>query len=166
MNKEEVEKLIKDYAEMHEKLQKVIKQFEAVETEEESKEWKPEINESYYFVIQDEVGDYYIKDYEYDDDGYDEKIMKAYKIFKTRAEAQEYADYLKAIADRTYKFSKEEISNTNIKKYFICYWGNDDKLQVEHNTYSNGFTKFKFKTYEEAQAFLDEFGSMILKYEM
>lgn len=48
MSKEEIERLIKENEEMHEKLQKVIKQFE----EEESKEWKPKYNEKFFLCCK------------------------------------------------------------------------------------------------------------------
>lgn len=161
MNKEEIERLSKELEELHARLDNVIKEYE-----EESKEWKPELGEDYYFVMQDEEGDYYIKDYEYDDDGYDEKVMKSYKVFKTRAEAQEYADYLKAIAERTYKFSKEEWEDDTLLKWNIKYINEDKFFDIENCWTTNCFNKFTFKTHEEAQAFIDEYGDKILKYEM
>ena len=158
MNKEEVEKLIKDYAEMHEKLQKVIKQFE-----EESKEWKPKAEEQYFFVNEMLETDYY---YNHIDDSENTLMIKYNKVFKTRAEAQEYADYLKAIADRTYKFSKEEWENENLIKYCIYYNGTRKELIADGWYKDNYFCKFTFKTKEEAKDFIAEYGSMILKYEM
>lgn len=160
MNKEEVEKLIKDYAEMHEKLQKVIKQFEAVETEEESKEWKPVENEKYWFVDLEGKVNWNINNSEYD-----KNLINYTKIFKTQAEAQEYANYLKAIAERTYKFSKEEWEDVKLEKYCIYYNGSKKELVADEWYKDNYFCKFTFKTKEEAKDFIAEYGSMILKYE-
>ena len=161
MNKEEVEKLIKDYAEMHEKLQKVIKQFEAAETEEKSKEWKPKYWERYYYVSNI----FTAKDNIYVSDEIDKTITNYRKIFKTEKEAQEYADYLKAIAERTYKFSKEEWEDVKLEKYCIYYNGSKKELVADEWYKDNYFCKFTFKTKEEAKDFIAEYGSMILKYE-
>lgn len=102
----------------------------------------------------------------YISDEYDELLIKYNKVFKTRTEAQEYADYLKAIAERTYKFSKEEWENENLIKYTFIYNHSKKRFETHGYCYCNLFMKFTFKTKEEAQAFIDEYGSMILKYEM
>ena len=156
MNKEEIELIKKELEVWHEKLDKIIKEYEV-----ESKEWKPKHDEKYWFADNDLNADYF-----YYTDERDEEFFKYNKIFKTEEEAQEYADYLKAIANRTYKFSKEEWENDTLLKWNIKY-GNEDKcFEIENSYITNCFNKFTFKTKEEARAFIDEYGSMILKYEM
>ena len=156
MNKEEIDRLSKELAELHARLDKVIKQFE-----EESKEWKPKYNERYFFV--NNANDIHSEDFQEDD--YDYLIIKYNKVFPTEKEAQEYADYLKAIAERTYKFSKEEWEDAEIKKYYLVYDGDIKAIVCDYTFTWREFNKFTFKTKEEAQAFIDEFGDKILNYE-
>lgn len=115
----------------------------------------------YYFVTIDKEVDYY----DYRNDIVDEKILKYNKIFKTKEEAQEYADYLKARYEYSYEFSKEELKDIEKEKYYIYYDYSEEKLEVFHCYYYGRLNQIYFKTEAQAQAFIDKYKKQILKFE-
>lgn len=141
---EKIEDLRKEFNNKIDKLEEEYKK-------EKDGKWIPREEEKYFFVTIDKEVDYY----DYRNDIVDEKILKYNKIFKTKEEAQEYADYLKAIKEYSYELGK----------YYIYYDLDDKVLHVGSIEYLGRMGTIYFKTLEKAQEFLDIYREQILKFE-
>lgn len=149
-----IEELRKEF---NEKIEKLKEENE----KEKIRNWIPKEIEVYYYV--DETME--IVCCTYHNDKIDNEIIKYYKIFKTKEEAQEYADYLKARKEYSYEFSKEEWKDDGIDKCCISYDYEDSKMRIiTYNSYRYQ-NQIYFKTQEKAQEFIENYKKQILKFE-
>lgn len=135
------------------KLQKEVEKLKA-------KEWIPEKGE-YYWLLNcalDTINYYH-------NSTVDEKIIKYNKIFKTKEEAQDYADYLKAKKEYSYDFSTEEWNDGRTKKYSVYFDFCNKQLYVDKNYCANYIGRIIFKSKEKAEEFIKNYRKQILKYE-
>ena len=142
--------------EFNEKIKELKREYK-----EKNEKWIPESGERYYFVNIDLTVGYSINLL----DSIDNLRFEFIKIFKTKEEAQEYADYLKARKKYSYEFSKEEWENTNIYKHYIYYDFDDKVFYIDSSEYCGRIGTTYFKTYEKAQEFLYRYEKQILKFE-
>ena len=135
------------------------KEYDAVliEKKSESKRWKPELGEYYYFV--DMFG--CIDSSSWDNDAVDTVDNFRYSqrnVFKTEEEAEKHLEYLKSLAilrddagDR-----KPDWKNTRQEKYRIYFDCYVDKLFVSSTKAYRSINELHFETKEAAQKSIDE----------
>mgnify|MGYP001852058353 CR=1 FL=1 len=147
---------------LREEFENKIKELKEEYELEKSGKWIPDYEEKYYYLsscfeVFEDINSENI---------FSKKRIKYNKIFETRAEAQEYASYLKAKKEYSYEFSEEEWKNTNIiYKHYIYYDFNDKAFYIGSAEYCGRIGTIYFKTYEKAQAFIDKYKKQILKFE-
>ena len=149
-----IEELRKEF---NEKIDKLKEEYKG----EKSSKWIPKSGEIYYFVNIDLSVSYSTNLL----DSIDELRFEFIKIFKTKEQAQEYADYLKARKEYSYEFSKEEWENENMSKYGIYYDYDVEDIDVEIWGTCRNIGQIFFKTEAQAQAFIDKYKKQILKFE-
>ena len=154
----DIDKKIEDLRkEFNEKIDKLKEEYKG----EKSSKWIPKSGEIYYFVNIDLSVSYSTNLL----DSIDELRFEFIEIFKTKEEAREYADYLKARKEYSYEFSKEEWENEGIDKYSIYYDYDYNNVMIGLcNTFRN-LNQIYFKTEEKAQEFIDKYKKQILKFE-
>lgn len=132
------------------------------ELNKDEEDWIPKRGDDYW---------YYDKDLEricevpWCDDKHDNIRLKNKVIFKTEAEAQRYADYIKAKEEYSYEFSNEEWEDEDIPKDYIYYDYEDKKIEISICRYSKNIGNLYFKTADQAQEFIDKYKSEILEFE-
>lgn len=161
MNKEE---LIKEY----DKKAKALRDEFISKLEDDEKEFKltyPENGETVYYI--DDEGKIYDSEY-FDVSSYDKYMFEHGLYFKTREEAEQHLKEqrllfkLKKWAEIYNEGWKPDWSDYSNDKFTIYYDGQDDVLQIHFWRVSNILpTLPTFKTYEIAQACIDEFGDEI-----
>lgn len=129
---------------------------------EKSEKWIPKENEVYYYVNMSYLN---VDGNGWYNDRKDNTIIKYNKIFKTKEDAQEYADYLKARCEYSYEFSKEEWEDSGIQKYFIYYNHTCNVLGITANNIWFPMNGIHFKSRGKAEEFLDKYKKQILKFE-
>lgn len=149
-----IEELRKEF---DEKIYKLKEEYKG----EKSSKWIPKSGEIYYFVDIDLSVGYSTNLL----DSIDELRFEFIKIFKTKEEAQEYADYLKARKEYSYEFSKEEWKDSGIQKYFIYYNHTCNVLGITANNIWFPMNGIHFKSRGKAQEFIDKYKKQILKFE-
>ena len=153
-----IEDLKKQYEKTKAEMGKLEEEIKKLE--ENKGKWIPKNNEKYFFVTNSLDTDWYIND-----DDFDKKVIKYNKVFRTDAEAQDYADYLKALKEASYEFTNEEWKNNYMSKYYIYYDYDARKLFV-NSSYGDREQKcIYFKTLQEAKDFIGKYKKQILKYE-
>ena len=153
-----IDKKIEDLRkEFNEKIDKLKEEYK----KEKDGKWIPEEGEEYYYLSID----FSVSSCVNLLDSIDRTRFKFSKIFKTKEDAQEYADYLKARKEYSYEFSKEEWEDEGIDKYSIyCdYELNDIDTEIWGNC--RNLSQIFFKTEAQAQAFIDKYKKQILKFE-
>lgn len=128
-------------------------ELEELEKQEEQ-EWKPKINEDYYFIDTDTIE---IINNLWRNDRWDNGRLQHKIVFKTRKEAEEYLEYLKAKEKAINEFSKEEWENDNIEKYYIRYTYLREKFEITYYSSIRGINTMYFRTRESAQEFIDKY---------
>ena len=148
-----IEELRKEFNEKVDELKREYK--------EKNEKWIPEEGGRYYFVGIDLTVCCSINLL----DSIDNLRFEFIKIFKTKEEAQEYADYLKARKEYSYEFSREEWESDGIDKYSIYYDYDYNNVMIGLcNTFRN-LNQIYFRTEEKAQEFIDKYKKQILKFE-
>ena len=153
-----IDKKIEDLRkEFNEKIDKLKKEYK----KEKNGKWIPQLGEDFYYLSSG----LYVLWASFQNIEADRKILKYNKIFKTKEEAREYADYLKARKEYSYEFSKEEWEDTNIYKHYIYYDFDDKVFYIDSAKYCGRIGTTCFKIYEKAQEFIDKYKKQILKFE-
>ena len=97
------------------------------------------------------------------DRGTDSWFINHHPVFRTDEEAKEYKLYLEILDKYKYEFTDEEWKDENIKKWFLCYFTDSDKLS-ECDTYMVKHPNCTFfKSKEDAKAFVEEAGEENVK---
>lgn len=149
-----IEELRKEFNEKIEELKREYKK-------EKNGKWIPQLGEDFYYLSSG----LYVLCTSFQNIEADRKILKYSKIFKTKEDAQEYADYLKARKEYSYEFSKEEWENENMSKYHIFYNFGCEEIFVDCAFHYKTMSTIYFKSKEKAQAFIDKYKKQILKFE-
>ena len=154
----DIDKKIEDLRkEFNEKIDKLKEEYKG----EKSSKWIPKSGEIYYFVNIDLSVSYSTNLL----DSIDELRFEFIKIFKTKEEAQEYADYLKARKEYSYKFSKEEWKDVSILKHVIYLDTVNQDIFIESTSIQYYMNSIYFKTREDAEKFINKYKKQILKFE-
>lgn len=82
--------------------------------------------------------------------------------FRTREEAEEYSIYLSALKEYKYNFTIDELKNSNIKKFYIEYRIDEDRITYNAYRYLRQ-NKILFKTEEDCEKFVEEVGKENIK---
>ena len=153
-----IDEKIKD---LREEFENKIKELQEEYELEKSGKWIPDYGEKYYYLSS-----YFevLEDTNFENI-FSKGRIKYNKIFETRAEAQEYADYLKARKEYSYEFSKEEWENEKICKYHIFYNFGCEEIFVDCAFRYKTMSTIYFKSKEKAQEFIDKYKKQILKFE-
>lgn len=126
--------------------------LKVVEVKKKGK-FMPKKDEHYWFI-----SNYGLLNDTYIASKYDEWLVNHQPVFRAKAEAEEYKDYLELLDKYKYNFSEEEWKNDNIKKWII--W-----LSIENKSLSVGYfcgikchNGVYFISEENAEAFIKEVG--------
>ena len=152
----------KKIEELRKEFENKIKELQEEYELEKSGKWIPQYREKYYYLSSClEI----FSDINFENTLTLKERMKHSKVFKTKEEAQEYADYLKARKEYSYEFSREEWEDDGIDKYSIYYDYDYNNVMIGLcNTFRN-LNQIYFKTEEKAQEFIDKYKKQILKFE-
>ena len=152
----------KKIEELRKEFENKIKELQEEYELEKSGKWIPQYREKYYYLSSClEI----FSDINFENTLTLKERMKHSKVFKTKEEAQEYADYLKARKEYSYEFSREEWESDGIDKYSIyCDYDYNNVMIGLCNTFRN-LNQIYFKTEEKAQEFIDKYKKQILKFE-
>lgn len=134
------------------------KEYDAVliEKKSESKRWKPELGEYYYFV--DMFG--CIDSSSWDNDAVDKVDNFRYSqrnVFKTEEEAEKHLEYLKSLAilrDDAGDW-KPDLTNYNQEKYYVFFSYSSNCLEVDFLKVAADMNIY-FETEEAAQKSIDD----------
>jgi len=88
--------------------------------------------------------------------------LKNRVAFKTKQEAQRYADYQKAKQEYSHEFTKEDWKDDKVCKYYIYY---NEQSKIAYERVYKDMSKTYFKTQEQAQKFINKYRAEILEYE-
>ena len=146
---------------LEEKYEELGQDIEKLKKQKLQEKWTPKQKEKYYFINGAGGVDCDLWDNE-DADNYRRDYLK---IFKTRIEAEEYLDYIKARKEASYEFSKEEWKDDDIEKYHINYDYPTKKFNIFNNYYCKEIGKIYFKTKEDAQKLINNYSKQIKKFE-
>lgn len=153
-----IDKKIEDLRkEFNEKIEELKREYGI----EKSEKFIPKERETYYYINQI----FKVSFTQNNMTANDIEFLKYNKVFKTKEEAQEYADYLKARKEYSYEFDKEEWENNSIDLYYIYCDFDDKTLYVDSVGYYGRIGTIYFKTYEKAQEFINKYKKQILKFE-
>lgn len=155
MNKQEQIKKIEN------KIEELKQEVENLKNENKGR-WIPTKIDEYYYLVKP-TG--YIDCLRYDNDIIDKNIIENMLVFETRDEAEHYLDYLKALKESSYEFTKEEWENGSIEKWSVYY--NYGRKQFEYiSAYNLREMKQKyFKTEKELSDFVSKWKKEIKEYE-
>ena len=131
--------------------------LKVVELKKKSK-FMPKKDEHYWFI-----SNYGLLNDTYIASKYDEWLVNHQPVFRAKAEAEEYKDYLELLDKYKYEFSGEEWGNSSIHKYYLSYDVKNDLVfcsSVGIIKYSNNIY---FKKREDANAFVKEAGEDNIK---
>lgn len=132
-----------------------------IKNKQVNNKYKPKYNEFYYYVNSA----LNVLGYKNDEFETDRKVIKYNKVFETKEEAQEYADYLKARFEYSCEFSIKELKNYRLKKYTLYYDSYKKIINIDYHTSCININTIFFKTEEIAQEFIDKYNKQILKFE-
>lgn len=93
---------------------------------------------------------------------FDYRIFNTDCAFRTKEEAEEYSKYLNALKEYRYNFSIHELKDPDVKKYYIEYRIDEDKISYNsyHYLISN---KISFRTKQDCEKFIKEAGKENIK---
>lgn len=93
---------------------------------------------------------------------FDYRIFNTDYAFRTREEAEEYSKYLSALKEYRYNFPIYELKDPDVKKYYIEYRIDEDKVFYDsyHYLISN---KISFRTKQDCEKFIEEAGKENIK---
>lgn len=150
--------------EIEEKINKLENEIAEIKKElnQNKEDWIPEENEEYWYYSKDRKEIYCEF---WCNDQFDEIMLKEKRIFKTREEAERYADYQKAKEAYGYEFSKEEWESNDLEKYYICYVADNKRIHTDSRWRYRNLGEIHFKTKEQAQEFADKYEKEILEYD-
>lgn len=151
---EKIEELEKRMKEFQENMQKEID-----ELKKDEQEWKPEKNKEYWFYDKD-LEDIRVE--RWLNHTIDNIRLKNRVAFKTKQEAQRYADYQKAKQEYSHEFTKEDWKDDKVCKYYIYY---NEQSKIAYERVCKDMSKTYFKTQEQAQKFINKYRAEILEYE-
>lgn len=135
-------------------------QIALAELKESKKEgkWKPQLGEDYWF--RNDEGSNVCHIY----NGYVADTWRYNNVptFKTQSECDRYYRFMDAVKEKSYEFSKEELVDTNIEKWYIGL--KHGGLCVDF-VYGVGlFGATYFKTEESAKYIIDNFSEELKEY--
>lgn len=148
------EKFGAEVSNLSEKLDKEIRELRLEVEQEENQEWVPDRQEEYWYVDLDTIE---IINALWTNDRWDNGRLQHKVIFKTRAEAEEYLEYLKAKEKAMNEFSKEEWGDTGIFKYRFCINCSTRKFEIILETLSREFNALYFRQRHEVQEFINKY---------
>lgn len=130
---------------------------ELKESKKEGK-WKPKDGEKYW--LRDTLGE--LADSTWDEHNIDEWRYNNLPIFPTKEACERYWHFMDTVKEKSYEFSKEELVDTNIEKWYIGL--KHGGLCVDF-VYGVGlFGATYFKTEEDAQYIIDNFKDELMEY--
>lgn len=163
MNKQEIEEKILEIdrliSEAKQNLKECNEILDKVKSNYKEDKWKPEYNETYYFIgSRNEVWDYTFRGEKEDKFRYDTNNM-----FKTEEQAEHYAELLEterqlmkyAREHNTEEIDWEDIDN---KKYFLMYGVEEEKVEIEKYGYYKFARTVYFTSKEIAENAVKEIG--------
>ena len=154
----DIDKKIEDLRkEFNEKIEELKREYK----KEKNGKWIPQLGEDFYYLSSG----LYVLCTSFQNIEADRKILKYSKIFKTKEDAQEYADYLKTRKEYSYEFGREEWEDYKIEKYLMYYNYQSKKFRILCCSNCRDVNAIYFKTRKKAQAFIDKYKKQILKFE-
>lgn len=130
---------------------------ELKESKKEGK-WKPTYNEMY--IYRADFGG--IRSCYWADSEIDEWRYNNMPIFKTNDEYKKYWHFMDTVKEKSYEFSKEELVDTNIEKWYIGLKHGGLCVDFVYGVGLLGATYFK--TEEDAQYIIDNFKDELMEY--
>lgn len=153
MNKiEELEE--KFHAEICNLSEKFDKEISELKEKQENQEWVPQMNERYWTIDLNRI---IVMSSSWDNAIIDNTRLKRKVIFKTKDEAKEYLEYLKAKEKAMNEFSNAEWEDEDINKYYIYYDCEDNFFRADYSYYCRRINEMYFRTKESAQEFIDKY---------
>lgn len=123
--------------------------------------WQPKEGECFYYINPFGELDYY----------YGSSIYTAYRVFKTKSEAQKYADYIKAeeTLRRVIAEANEgwlpDWNNSNESKCYICFKTNEDKLSTDWVKFTKNKPSFMYiKNTKIAEQIIADYKKELITY--
>ena len=144
--------------EIEQKLNECQKALAELKESKKEGKWKPILNHEYWY--RDSAGimcnTFYVAH------TIDEWRINNIPIFKTKEECERYWHFMDTVKEKSYEFSKEEIVDTNIEKWYIGL--KHGGLCVDF-VYGVGlFGATYFKTEESAKYIIDNFSEELKEY--
>lgn len=121
--------------------------------------WKPKSRECYWF--RDYNGNNYVCTYD-NKNIYDNWRINNLPIFPTKEECDKYWEFMNAVKEYSYIFSKEEWEDERVQKWFI--WLHNGELYTKFLGATNVYGSIFFKTKEDTQYIIDNYKEELLKY--
>ena len=130
---------------------------ELKESEKEGK-WKPKEGEEYWYRNPNKT--MYVR--EWANDEVDNALYNNTPIFPTQLKCEKYWHFMDIVKEKSYEFSKEELVDTNIEKWYIGL--KHGGLCVDF-VYGVGlFGTTYFKTEADAQYIIDNFKDELMEF--
>ena len=90
--------------------------------------------------------------------------IKSTPVFPTKEACDRYWHFMDAVKEKSYEFSREELEDTNIAKYFIKYDFDNKEFAVDGHRFTKVFNAPYFKTGEDAEYIINNFKEELLEY--
>lgn len=143
-----------------EKIKKEVALAELKESKKEGK-WLPKEREEYWF--RDIRGNMVFFHYDTDHEG-DRWRIDNLPIFPTKESCERYWHFMDTVKEKSYEFSREELEDTHIAKYFIKYDFDNKEFAVDGHRFTKVFNAPYFKTEEDAKYIIDNFKDKLMEY--
>lgn len=149
-----VEKISAEVSNLSEKFDKEIRELRLEVEQEESQEWELKYGDNHWFVDLDKMR---IQNSDWINSNIDNTRLKHKVIFKTKEEAEEYLEYLKAKEKAMNEFSDEEWKDSSIIKEYIGYGYVDKEFYVSGCFFNRELNVMYFKNEEQAKEFIKKY---------
>lgn len=147
--------------ELEQKLNECQKALAELKESKKEGKWKPtKEGEIYYCRTVTGV----VMAWSYYDNQEHNYIIENQPIFKTKSECERYWNFMDTVKEKSYEFSREELEDTHIDKYFIKYDFDNKEFAVDGHRFTKVFNAPYFKTEEDAQYIIDNFKDELMEY--
>ena len=146
--------------ELEQKLNECQKALAELKESKKEGKWKPMLNHEYWY--RDSAG--IICNTFYVAHTIDEWRINNTPIFPTKEECERYWHFIDTVKEKSYEFSREELEDTHIAKYFIKYDFDNKEFAVDGHRFTKVFNAPYFKTEEDAQYIIDNFKDELVEY--
>ena len=152
---------------MEDKLHALLQEIKELKESKELKEkgeikWKPKSAQAFWYRNAFGKPESYFWNEHLDQENC-ENLYKYNILFETAIECQQYCNYMNALTEKSYNFSKIQWENGEINKFYCSYNTKNEDWAI-FSTYYFKNEKHYFATEEDAKYMIDNYSEEMLKW--